>query len=415
MANLKETAFWEEGIYQFETTDPVLGGENGIDNKPTRQLANRTVWLKQEFEAAQQAQRNRQIIAGAGLTGGGNLSADRSIALATPSTLSGNTSNWAGNETVGHTHELAAATATLAGVVKLINTLDSTATDAALTAAQGKALNDALTALNNNAVTKTGDTMSGSLYIRDHQAGKHGHGLSVINTGGTANTACHVDFHVSPNANIPTASVHAINKGNGATGISLMTTTNGDTNQDRRYEHTRFEHDGQIWSRNYGWLHENFCPSGMVMIFAGDFASAGWLKANGAAVSRTVYAKLFAAIGTRYGAGDGHSTFNLPDLRGEFLRFWDDGRGVDAGRVLGSWQGDAIRNIAGNAATYIQDAIQPNGVLSVSNKAKRGIVWEDNWQNFGVQAQLDFDASRVVPTANENRPRNIALLACIKI
>ena len=266
-----------------------------------------------------------------------------------------------------------------------------------------------------NCVAKTGDTMSGSLYIRDHQAGKHGHGLSIVNTGSTANTACHVDFHVSPNANIPTASVHAINKGNGATGISLMTTTNGDTNQDRRYEHTRFEHDGQIWSRNYGWLHENFCPSGMVMIFAGDFAPVGWLKANGAAVSRTVYAKLFAAIGTRYGAGDGHSTFNLPDLRGEFMRFWDDGRGVDAGRVLGSWQGDAIRNIAGNAATYIQDAIQPNGVLSVSNKAKRGIVWEDNWQNFGVQAQLDFDASRVVPTANENRPRNIALLACIKI
>ena len=164
-----------------------------------------------------------------------------------------------------------------------------------------------------------------------------------------------------------------------------------------------------------GYTANSFCPSGMVMIFAGDFAPVGWLKANGAAVSRTVYANLFAAIGTRYGAGDGHSTFNLPDLRGEFLRFWDDGRGVDAGRVLGSWQGDAIRNIAGNAATYIQDAIQPNGVLSVSNKAKRGIVWEDNWQNFGVQAQLDFDASRVVPTANENRPRNIALLACIKI
>ena len=101
MANLKETAFWEEGIYQFETTDPVLGGENGIDNKPTRQLANRTVYLKQELETAQQSLRNRIISAGAGLTGGGNLSTDRSIALATPSTLSGSTANWAGNGTVG--------------------------------------------------------------------------------------------------------------------------------------------------------------------------------------------------------------------------------------------------------------------------------------------------------------------------
>lgn len=159
----------------------------------------------------------------------------------------------------------------------------------------------------------------------------------------------------------------------------------------------------------------DFCPSGMIMTFAGDFAPVGWLKANGAAVSRTAYAKLFAAIGTRYGAGDGHSAFNLPDLRGEFLRFWDDLRGVDAGRGLGTWQNDAIRNIAGNAATYTQDDIRPNGVLGISNKATRGIVWENNWQNFGIQAQLDFDASRVVPTANENRPRNIALLACIKI
>jgi len=71
-------------------------------------------------------------------------------------------------------------------------------------------------------------------------------------------------------------------------------------------------------------------------------APAGYLKANGAAISRTVYADLFSAIGTTYGAGDGVTTFNLPDLRGEFLRGWDDGRGVDGGRALGSWQGDAL-------------------------------------------------------------------------
>ena len=81
-------------------------GENGIDNKPTRQLANRTVYLKQELEAAQQSLRNRIISAGAGLTGSGDLSADRRITLATPSTLSGSTANWAGNGTAGHTHEL---------------------------------------------------------------------------------------------------------------------------------------------------------------------------------------------------------------------------------------------------------------------------------------------------------------------
>ena len=52
MANLKEDNTWEQGIYQFETSDPVMGGPNGIDNVPTRQLANRTLWLKNQLAAA---------------------------------------------------------------------------------------------------------------------------------------------------------------------------------------------------------------------------------------------------------------------------------------------------------------------------------------------------------------------------
>ena len=62
----------------------------------------------------------------------------------------------------------------------------------------------------------------------------------------------------------------------------------------------------------------------------------GWLKCNGDVVSRTQYAALFDVIGTRFGAGNGSTTFGLPDLRGEFVRGWDDGRGVDPGRALGS-------------------------------------------------------------------------------
>mgnify|MGYP000949570363 CR=1 FL=1 len=318
MANLKETAQWEEGIYQWETTDPVLGGENGVDNKPTRQLANRTVWLKQELEAAQQSLANRLISAGAGLTGGGNLSADRSIALATPSMLSGSTANWAGNGAVGHTHELAAATATLAGVVKLINTLNSTATDAALSAAQGKALNDAIAQLN------------------------------TLLTGYTANS---------------------------------------------------------------------FCPSGMIMTFATDYAPAGWLKANGAAVSRTLYANLFAAIGTRFGAGDGYSTFNLPDLRGEFARFWDDGRGVDAGRGLGTWQNDAVQNweaVFTYQRAQVHGVEKREGAFMLESEHDRGTALEgSSWAT--SHAHIGPSVNNAARTAPETRPRNIALLACIKI
>ena len=84
-------------------------------------------------------------------------------------------------------------------------------------------------------------------------------------------------------------------------------------------------------------------PAGAVMHFAMNAPPTGWLKANGALVSRTTYAALFAAIGTTFGVGDGSTTFGLPDLRGEFMRGWDDGRTVDTGRAFGSAQLDGIK------------------------------------------------------------------------
>ena len=167
-----------------------------------------------------------------------------------------------------------------------------------------------------------------------------------------------------------------------------------------------------IWALNN---RSDFCPSGQIGLFAMDYAPTGWLKANGAVLSRTVYTNLFAAIGTRFGAGDGHSTFNRPDLRGEFPRFWDDLRGVDAGRVLGSWQSDAIRNITAQMYLYGQDGLSSQGAFGFRKQGERGLVWSRNDNNAGVVMDFWLAASKVVPTAQENRPRNIALLACIKI
>ena len=162
-------------------------------------------------------------------------------------------------------------------------------------------------------------------------------------------------------------------------------------------------------------------PSGAVLYFAGQTAPTGWLKANGAAVSRSTYAALFAAIGTTYGAGDGRSTFNLPDLRAEFLRGWDDGRGIDSGRAFGSAQSDAIRNIKGSL-----EALYGSQRYTLYTKAEGAFATDsDDGANTTFRSSTDdhahrqkrvvFDASRSVPTAAENRPRNIALLACIKI
>lgn len=80
---------------------------------------------------------------------------------------------------------------------------------------------------------------------------------------------------------------------------------------------------------------------GQVAYFPTSAPPAGWLKANGAAVSRTVYARLFERISTVGGAGDGSTTFNVPDMRGVFPRGLDDGRGLDTGRALGSYQDSA--------------------------------------------------------------------------
>lgn len=77
---------------------------------------------------------------------------------------------------------------------------------------------------------------------------------------------------------------------------------------------------------------------GIVLPYAGSTAPTGWLLCSGQAVSRTTYAALFAVIGTAFGTGDGSATFNVPDLRGEFVRGLDNGRGVDSGRLLGTAQ-----------------------------------------------------------------------------
>ena len=161
-------------------------------------------------------------------------------------------------------------------------------------------------------------------------------------------------------------------------------------------------------------------PSGTVLYFAGQTAPAGWLKANGAAVSRTAYAALFAAIGTTYGAGDGRSTFNLPDLRGEFLRGWDDGRGVDPGRGFGFGQADDVRQ-------------HYHGIGYISPNNDDGAFVVRNWTTTeqqtlqfingnGNSAIRILSASSNLSTTNaidesagETRPRNVALLAIIKI
>ena len=96
-------------------------------------------------------------------------------------------------------------------------------------------------------------------------------------------------------------------------------------------------------------------PTGMIAPFAMSSPPTGWLECNGATISRSTYATLFAAIGTTYGAGDGSSTFVLPDLRATFIRGFDNSRGIDTGRTFGSFQDQGIPAMKG-CLLYTSDA-----------------------------------------------------------
>jgi phage-related tail fiber protein len=137
-------------------------------------------------------------------------------------------------------------------------------------------------------------------------------------------------------------------------------------------------------------------PAGSIQYFAGSSAPDGYLKANGATISRTTYADLFTAIGTSFGVGDGSTTFTLPDLRAEFIRGWDDGRGIDSGRTFGTAQ----------AASRIGFYAAYGGDVDVINPD----------QFFSTTRSKVNSNNTVTTTSNDSsvRPRNIALLAIIK-
>lgn len=140
-------------------------------------------------------------------------------------------------------------------------------------------------------------------------------------------------------------------------------------------------------------------PSGTIIHIAKSTAPTGYLKANGALLSRTTYAALFGVIGTTFGVGDGSTTFALPDLRAEFIRGWDDARGVDAGRLMGSGQADMF---ASHTHTLSSNGAWIDGPGTYCANASGSVI----------------NMTRLPATGStggtETRPRNIALLACIK-
>ena len=147
-------------------------------------------------------------------------------------------------------------------------------------------------------------------------------------------------------------------------------------------------------------------PVGSVQFFAMSAAPAGWLVANGSAVSRTTYASLFAAVGTIYGAGNGSTTFNLPDLRGQFVRGWDaaggTARGCDVSRIFGTSQTSSFI-FDGVDVYYGNTGVQSGGENRITTgRPAQGHAYASSTPNTTAQGSQGI------------RPMNVALLPCIK-
>lgn len=316
MPNLTETATWESGIYQIETTDPVQGGPSGISNQQGKQLANRTSWLKRQVDKFNSA---------LGFSG----TVSYTLVGAEEKTVDANTF-WYGAEVT-------------------INQTD------------GTGLLIAKLVLDKNGLTAADK------------------GLKLTFRKGSIATQVQVVDGT-------------------AGGTVLLTMTDGTIIGGSIHE---FVFDGTNWT----YLQDSFLTLvGSVHAFAMDRVPQGFLPCSGAVVSRTTYARLFAAIGTRYNTGGESGTqFRLPDLRGEFIRGWDNGRGVDSGRALGSTQGDLIKDHTHFLYSQLNGNITNGGATSYATS-----VGNSNSSNVHITN---------VPSSGsgaETRPRNVALMYCIK-
>lgn len=308
MANLPETPQWEEGIYQIEVSDPVLGGPDGISNRQGKQLASRTLYLKQQVEK-----------------GGTDLA--NHIAAADP-----------------HTQYAPKASPTFTGTPTAPTPANS---DNSKKLATTEFVAKALAALAGSA-PETLDTLK---ELADALGNDPNFATTVLNK------LAEKLAKDQNGADIP---------------------------------------DPALFVKNLGLGEGSALPVGVPIPWPSATPPTGWLKCNGAAFTTSQYPKLAQA----------YPALILPDLRGEFIRGWDDSRGVDSRRSLLSAQGDAIRNITGRV---------DNAVTSAKNSYLGAMQYQGSSyisvQSGGVNVDamnISFDASRIVPTASENRPRNIA-------
>lgn len=371
MANLTPTSSFDD-VYQFEITDPIEGGAGGIDNQPHQQLLNRTEYLKDRLDLG--LERNAQARSNVVLTGQYDGATGDYNALSAPAS----------------------------------NTLRLTASVSfpfIYSASGGYDEYGEVTDVRK--VTANLELSTASLPNRTF--------LALVQHSGAGNPElyfCQEDlYYATPYEPLEPVSDTAL-WFNTAIGKSFVSASGAGWQEWRTVVVGRFTKSGgsitavETFPYRQSYYDEETAGGTMKAFAANKTPIGGWLFCNGGAVSRLRYRNLFNAIGTTYGVGDGSTTFNLPDMRGYFLRGHDTGGAVDAGRAFGSTQDDAFEahnhtftDFAANIQTQVlADTGGAGGNVSLPNA---GTAYATNsvMNNTG---------------GTETRPKNVAMGMWIK-
>ena len=386
MAHITGENIWRDEVYQYETTDPVLGGDPLLDPSgepttgwavaPVKQLTDRTVWLRDQVERTQDGEllslgvvgtHERSCVLSAPIDSASFL--PEPLELATSSTLKVKAGTvmtfgfgYADNRPLDYLHTI---------------DTDVTITPSGITSSVRYIVAEYTIASNTVAYTLISEVLE--IGYKPRAGGPTGNiwywfNLAEYQLYKWNNTDS--EWNAIPGIVLGKVS---FNSGGSMSDLDLFPLRNA----------TRI-----------GGM-----PIGSVVAFAGPTSAIedGWLLCNGAAINRENFAALYAKIGLTYG-GSG-ANFNLPDLRGVFIRGQDNGGGYDSGRTLGSLQQHAIQDHT-HAALFVPHVTTGTGANSVM------ATHTDNPSTNGTV--IDGVVNSTANVSTETRPINISMNYIIK-
>nr|WP_118813962.1 pyocin knob domain-containing protein [Neisseria lactamica] len=447
MANLNETAQWETGIYQLETSDPVMGGPDGIDNRQAKQLANRTLWLKNQTEALQTESEGK-----VSLTGDQTVNGQKTFTAAAQFQngihLSANQTHWNG----GYKAYIGADNDN-AHIVFGDDTLRLHGANNRISYNNHDIFHKANKPRFNEDIEGKPNTLAG-YGIGNFKVETFRGDLNTLKTDGiyslptavgssnlpVENTACHIQViagtqpgwcrqlgypaytsdvyerHQVSSANDDWSAWKKLNSDGIPVGaiVSFPKAVRNPAGYLRA--------DGTTFAQNtfldlYRALgNSNRLPDlsrtdiGITAWFPSDQIPTGWLAFDDirTRVTETAYPELYRLLVAKYG-----SIRNVPQAEDRFIR------NAANGLAVGTKQGDAIRNITGKIDSgnrsneQLFDTAVPEGAFGIDTARKNWTYDAGDGGNDRPSA-ITFDASRVVPTAAENRPKALVLKLCIK-